>query len=51
MEKRFGIINKIPKKMKLYLLRHAERGHGEKQDTLTDLGIKQSEKIVPFLKN
>ena len=36
--------------MKLYLLRHAERGHGEEQDFLTDLGKEQSEKIVPFLK-
>ena len=36
--------------MKLYLLRHAERGHGEKQDILTDFGIEQSEKIVPFMK-
>lgn len=36
--------------MKLYLLRHAERGHGEEQDTLTEFGIEQSEKIVPLLK-
>jgi broad specificity phosphatase PhoE len=35
--------------MKLYLLRHAERGHGEKQDILTDLGVEQSKKIIPFL--
>ncbi|MDD5012572.1 MAG: phosphoglycerate mutase family protein [Candidatus Nanoarchaeia archaeon] len=35
--------------MKLYLLRHAERGHGKEQDTLTLKGIKQSRKIVPYL--
>jgi broad specificity phosphatase PhoE len=35
--------------MKLYLLRHAERGHGEDQDKLTELGIEQSKEIVPFL--
>lgn len=37
--------------MKLYLLRHAERGHGPEQDILTELGKKQSEEIVPYLTN
>lgn len=36
--------------MKVYLLRHAERGCGEKQDTLTSNGKKQSQIIVPYLK-
>lgn len=35
--------------MKIFLLRHAERGHGKEQDTLTNLGIEQSEKIVYYL--
>ncbi|MCK9596796.1 histidine phosphatase family protein [Candidatus Pacearchaeota archaeon] len=35
--------------MKLYLLRHAERGHGKKQDSLTKNGIEQSKKIASFL--
>lgn len=37
--------------MKLLFLRHAERGHGKEQDTLTNLGIEQSKKIVGFLEN
>jgi 2,3-bisphosphoglycerate-dependent phosphoglycerate mutase len=36
--------------MKLYLLRHAERGHGEDQDKLTELGVEQSKRLVPYLK-
>ncbi len=36
--------------MKLYLLRHAERGHGEEQDLLTLRGIEQSKEIVTYLK-
>jgi len=35
--------------MKLYLLRHCERGHGENQDTLTELGKGQAEKMVSYL--
>jgi broad specificity phosphatase PhoE len=35
--------------MKLYLLRHAERGHGKEQDTLTETGIEQSKSIVSSL--
>jgi broad specificity phosphatase PhoE len=37
--------------MKLYLLRHAERGHGKEQDSLTLYGKEQSENIVPHLKS
>jgi len=36
--------------MKIYLLRHAERGHGKEQDELTSRGANQSEEIIPFLK-
>ncbi len=35
--------------MKLYLLRHAERGHGKKQDTLVKEGVKQSNLIINSL--
>jgi len=37
--------------MKIYLLRHGERGHGEKQDTLTENGLKQAIKTANFLKS
>jgi broad specificity phosphatase PhoE len=36
--------------MRIYLLRHAERKHGEEQDELTEKGIKQSNEIVRYLK-
>lgn len=36
--------------MKIYLLRHAERGHGEEQDTLTEKGHFQAEQIKEHLK-
>lgn len=36
--------------MKLYLLRHGHRGHGEQQDTLTELGIEQSQRTANHLK-
>lgn len=35
--------------MKLYLLRHAERGHGEEQDQLTEMGIEQSNHLIHYL--
>jgi len=35
--------------MKLYLVRHAERGHGADQDTLTDRGLSQAEALVNVL--
>jgi len=35
--------------MKLYFLRHAQRGHGEHQDTLTKDGIEQANKLVSHL--
>ena len=35
--------------MKLYLLRHTERGHGKEQDILTLRGIEQSKEIVNYL--
>ena len=37
--------------MKLYLLRHGKRGHGEKQDTLTSLGIEQAKRTAKHFKN
>lgn len=37
--------------MKLYLIRHAERGHGAKQDTLTKEGLLQAKKLAEYLKN
>jgi len=37
--------------MKIYFLRHAERGSGIEQDTLTKKGEKQAENIVFYLKN
>jgi len=36
--------------MKIYLLRHAERGHGKEQDTLTEKGILQSDELKERLK-
>ena len=36
--------------MKIYLLRHAERGHGEEQDTLTDKGLLQAKELKEKLK-
>jgi len=36
--------------MKLYLLRHGQRGHGPEIDALTLEGIKQSEKTTEYLK-
>ncbi len=32
--------------MKIYFIRHAQRGHGEEQDTLTDEGLDQAQKLV-----
>ena len=37
--------------MKIYLLRHAQRGHGEKQDTLTEIGKEQARRTAEFFKN
>jgi len=37
--------------MKLYFLRHGERGHGKEQDILTDKGIKQTKQVANFFKN
>jgi len=36
--------------MKIYLLRHAQRGHGEKQDTLTEIGKEQVKRTAEFFK-
>src|SRR3989338_1964294 len=36
--------------MKIYLLRHAQRGHGEKQDTLTEIGKEQARRTAGFFK-
>ena len=36
--------------MKIYLLRHAHRGHGEKQDTLTEIGKGQLRRTTEFFK-
>lgn len=36
--------------MKIYLLRHAQRGHGEKQDTLTEVGKEQAKRTAEFFK-
>ena len=36
--------------MKIYLLRHAQREHGEKQDTLTEVGKEQAERTAKFFK-
>src|SRR3989338_6768784 len=35
--------------MKLYLLRHGERGHGESQDTLTEKGVEQAKKVALYI--
>lgn len=37
--------------MKIYFLRHGERGHGEEQDTLTEIGIEQAKRASKFFKN
>jgi len=37
--------------MKIYLLRHAQRGHGEKQDIVTEIGKEQSKRTAKFFKN
>lgn len=37
--------------MKLYFLRHSERGHGPEQDTLTPTGIEQAKKSAKYLRN
>lgn len=34
--------------MKLYLLRHAQRGHGEQQDSVTDVGIEQAKRTARY---
>ena len=36
--------------MEIYLLRHAQRGHGEKQDTLTEIGKEQARRTAGFFK-
>ena len=36
--------------MKIYLLRHAQRGHGEKQDALTEIGKEQARRTAEFFK-
>jgi len=36
--------------MKVYLLRHGQRGHGEKQDILTEIGKEQARRIAEFFK-
>lgn len=37
--------------MKLYLVRHAQRGWGKDYDTLNSLGIKQAKRLGPYFKN
>ena len=37
--------------MKIYFLRHAQRGYGEKQDTLTEIGKEQARRTAEFFKN
>ena len=37
--------------MKIYLVRHAKRGHGEEQDTLTGEGFVQARELKERLKN
>ncbi len=37
--------------MKLYFVRHAQRGHGEYQDTLTEEGVEQTRKLAEYLCN
>ena len=34
--------------MKIYLLRHAHRGYGEEQDSLTEIGLEQSRRTAEF---
>ncbi|MDI3473834.1 MAG: alpha-ribazole phosphatase [Candidatus Woesearchaeota archaeon] len=36
--------------MKIYLLRHGQRGYGEKQDSLTDIGKEQARRTADFFK-
>lgn len=36
--------------MRIYLLRHAQRGYGEKQDILTEIGKEQARRTVEFFK-
>ena len=36
--------------MRIYLLRHAQRGYGEKQDTLTEIGNEQARRTAEFFK-
>lgn len=36
--------------MRIYLLRHAQRGHGEKQDTLIEIGKEQARRVAEFFK-
>ncbi|MBI5798115.1 histidine phosphatase family protein [Candidatus Woesearchaeota archaeon] len=35
--------------MKLYFIRHAQRGYGEEQDTLTEEGVEQAQKLAKYL--
>jgi len=37
--------------MKIYLLRHGQRGHGNQQDILTEIGKEQARRTAEFLKN
>ncbi|UCG95109.1 MAG: histidine phosphatase family protein [archaeon] len=37
--------------MKLYLVRHGQRGKFEKYDTLTPAGVEQAKKLGPYFKN
>ena len=37
--------------MKLYFVRHAQRGNGEYQDTLTEEGIEQAKELAKYLCN
>ncbi|MEM4230870.1 MAG: histidine phosphatase family protein [Candidatus Pacearchaeota archaeon] len=36
--------------MKIYLLRHAQRGYGKNQDTLTEIGKEQAKRTAEFFK-
>lgn len=36
--------------MKVYLLRHGQRGHGERQDSLTEIGKEQARRTAEFFK-
>lgn len=37
--------------MKIYLVRHAQRGYGKNYDSLNPLGIKQAKRLGPYFKN